>query len=181
MRRTDWSATPLGDPTSWPKSLLTMRSMLLRSRYQMWLGWGPGPDLRFFYNDAYRPTLGTKHPESLAAPTRELWSEIWHDINPRIQHVLDTGEATWDEALLLMLERNGYPEETYHTFSYSPIQDEDGGIGGMLSVVTEETARGKPDRTSVTITTTSRIMRRAPTWWRRTVPPPITKGTSRSS
>jgi signal transduction histidine kinase len=139
MRRADWSATPLGDPRTWPKSLLTMLSMLLRSRYQMWLGWGA--NLHFFYNDAYRPTLGTKHPESLAAPTRELWAEIWHDIGPRIQHVMETGEATWDEALLLMLERNGYPEETYHTFSYSPIPDDDGSIGGMLSVVTEETER----------------------------------------
>jgi signal transduction histidine kinase len=139
MRQTDWSATPLGDPETWPKSLLTMLSMLLRSRYQMWLGWGP--NLHFFYNDAYRPTLGAKHPKSLAAPTRELWAEIWHDIGPRIQHVLDTGEATWDEALLLMLERHGYPEETYHTFSYSPIPHDDGSIAGMLSVVTEETER----------------------------------------
>jgi hypothetical protein len=92
--------------------------MLLSSRYQMWMGWGP--DLRFFYNDAYRPTLGAKHPRSLGMPTRELWSEIWGAIGARITHVLTTGEATWDEGLLLLLERNGYPEETYHTFSYSP-------------------------------------------------------------
>jgi hypothetical protein len=107
MRRTDWSATPLGDPRTLPKSLLTMLSMLLRSRYQMWLG--SGPDLLFFYNHAYRPRLGVKHPHSLGAPTRELWAEIWHDIGPRIQHVFHTGEATWDEALLLMLEGNGFP------------------------------------------------------------------------
>ena len=113
MRATDWSRTALGPPLTWPHGLRTMVRMLLTSRYQMWMGWGP--QLHFFYNDAYRPTLGSKHPDSLGKPTRELWAEIWDDIGPRIQHVLDTGEATWDEALLLLLERNGYPEETYHT------------------------------------------------------------------
>ena len=139
MRAQDWSRTALGPPETWPQSLCTMLRMLLTSRYQMWMGWGP--DLHFFYNDAYRPTLGSKHPESLGKPTRELWAEIWGDIGPRIQHVLDTGEATWDEGLLLLLERNGYPEETYHTFSYSPVFDDAGAVGGMLSVVMEETER----------------------------------------
>ena len=139
MRATDWSRTALGAPQTWPQSLRTMVRMLLTSRYQMWMGWGP--QLHFFYNDAYRPTLGSKHPESLGKPTRELWAEIWSDIGPRIQQVLDTGEATWDDGLLLLLERSGYPEETYHTFSYSPLFDDAGAIGGMLSVVMEETER----------------------------------------
>ena len=59
-----------------------------------------------------------------------MWAEIWDDIGPRIQTVLDTGVATWDEDLLLFLERSGYPEETYHTFSYSPLDGDDGGIDG---------------------------------------------------
>src|SRR5581483_4067202 len=139
MRATDWSRTALGSPQTWPQSLRTIVRMLLTSRYQMWMGWGP--QLHFFYNDAYRPTLGAKHPDALGRPTRELWAEIWGDIGPRIQHVLDTGEATWDDGLLLLLERNGYPEETYHTFSYSPLFDDAGAIGGMLSVVMEETER----------------------------------------
>ncbi|MGA8530974.1 MAG: ATP-binding protein [Acidobacteriaceae bacterium] len=140
MRRTEWSQTPLGPADSWPQSLKTVVRILLTSRYAMWMGWGP--DLTFLYNDTYaRMTLGKKHPWALGKPAREVWSEIWPDIGPRVQRVLDTGEATWDEALLLFLERSGYREETYHTFSYSPLSGDDGRIMGMFCVVTEETER----------------------------------------
>jgi PAS domain S-box-containing protein len=139
MRAHNWSATPLGPPESWPQSLRTVVRILLTSRYQMWMGWGE--ELSFFYNDAYRPTLGVKHGRALGASAREVWKEIWPDIGPRIEHVLKTGESTWDEGLLLFLERSGYTEETYHTFSYSPLSDDRGVIVGMLCVVTEETER----------------------------------------
>jgi PAS domain S-box-containing protein len=139
MRAKDWDATPLGPPARWPQSLRTVIRILLTSRYQMWMGWGK--ELAFFYNDAYCPTLGVKHSWALGAPAAEVWKEIWPDIGPRIEHVLRTGEATWEEALLLLLERSGYPEETYHTFSYSPLADDSGAIVGMLCVVTEETER----------------------------------------
>jgi PAS domain S-box-containing protein len=139
MRAHDWSATPLGPAETWPQSLRTVVRILLTSRYQMWMAWGP--DLTFFCNDAYLPTLGVKHERALGASAREVWKEIWADIGPRIEHVLDTGEATWDEGLLLVLERSGYPEETYHTFSYSPLANDDGDIVGMLCVVMEETDR----------------------------------------
>ena len=139
MREKDWSATALGPPERWPQSLRTMVRVLLTSRFSMWMGWGS--ELSFFYNDAYRPTLGAKHPASLGAPFRELWAEIWPELRPRIEGVLAGGPATWDEGLLLFLERNGYVEETYHTFSYSPLPDDHGGVGGMLSVVIEETDR----------------------------------------
>jgi PAS domain S-box-containing protein len=86
-------------------------------------------------------TLGKKHPWALGRPSREVWAEIWEDIGPRIRKVLESGEATWDEALLLFLERSGYREETYHTFSYSPLPDDDGKVSGHLCVVTEETDR----------------------------------------
>ncbi|HJY41039.1 MAG TPA: hypothetical protein VJ303_07380, partial [Steroidobacteraceae bacterium] len=74
MRAFDWSSTSLGAPDSWPQSLRSYVQMLLTSRYQMWLGWGP--DLAFLYNDAYRPTLGVKHPWSLAQPLAEVWKEV---------------------------------------------------------------------------------------------------------
>jgi signal transduction histidine kinase len=135
----DWSKTPLGPIQEWRQSLRTVVNILLTSRYQMWMAWGP--DLRMLYNDAYRPTLGIKHPEALGRPASEVWAEIWPDIGPRIDTVLSTGEATYDEGLLLLLERSGFPEETYHTFSYSPLTDEDSRISGMLCVVTEETDR----------------------------------------
>ncbi len=134
-----WDKTPLGKPELWPQSLKTVVRIVLSSRYQMWMGWGP--DLAFFYNDAYRPTLGVKQEWALGAPAREVWSEIWPDVGPRIEHVLSSGEATWDEGLLLFLERSGYSEETYHTFSYSPLADDGGAVVGMLCVVTEETER----------------------------------------
>jgi signal transduction histidine kinase len=139
IRAKRWNETPLGAPDLWPQSLKAVVRIVLTSRYQMWMGWGP--DLTFFYNDAYRPTLGVKHEWALGASAREVWKEIWPDIGPRIEHVLVSGEATWDEGLLLFLERSGYPEETYHTFSYSPLADDDNKVVGMLCVVTEETER----------------------------------------
>ncbi len=139
MRAKDWAATPLGPPSRWPQSLRTTVQILLTSRYSMWMGWGP--ELSFLYNDAYRPTLGAKHDWALGAPANRVWAEIWSSIGPRIETVFRTGEATWDEGLLLFLERNGYPEETYHTFSYSPLRDDDGATRGLLCVVTEETER----------------------------------------
>jgi signal transduction histidine kinase len=136
----DWTKTPLGAIEGWPQSLKTVVRTVLTSRFAMWMGWGP--DLTFLYNDDYaRMTLGGKHPWALGKPSREVWKEIWDDIGPRIQRVLATGEATWDEALLLFLERSGYREETYHTFSYSPLSGDDGKVAGHLCVVTEETDR----------------------------------------
>jgi signal transduction histidine kinase/DNA-binding response OmpR family regulator len=144
MRAEHWGDTPLGPPDAWPQSLKTVIRILLSSRYAMWMGWGD--DLTFFYNDAYRPTLGVKHAWALGASARKVWQEIWPDIGPRIEHVLKSGEATWDEGLLLFLERSGYPEETYHTFSYSPLADDSGKVVGMLCVVMEETERIIGDR-----------------------------------
>ncbi|HEV7211009.1 MAG TPA: SpoIIE family protein phosphatase [Blastococcus sp.] len=136
----DWADTPVGPPSTWPAALRNAVRILLTSRFSMWAAWGP--DLTFFYNDAYRrDTLQAKHPWALGRPAREVWAEIWQDIGPRIQSVLDTGIATWDEDLLLFLERSGYPEETYHTFSYSPLGGEDGRTEGMLCVVAETTER----------------------------------------
>ena len=145
----DWAGTPLGAPAGWPSSLRTAARIMLSSRYAMWLGWGP--DLRFLYNDAYAPTLGVKHPWAIGRPAREVWAEIWDAIGPRAQSVIETGVATWDEGLLLFLERSGFPEETYHTFSYSPLPGDHGGIAGKLCVVTEETERVIGERQLATL------------------------------
>lgn len=139
MRAHDWAATALGSPEDWPETLKVALRLLLTSRFEMWLGWGE--DVAFFYNDAYRPTLGNKHPHALAVPTRELWAEIWPQIEGRIRSVYEKGEATWDRALQLLLERSGYPEETYHTFSYSPLIGENGRVEGLFCAVSEETER----------------------------------------
>ncbi|HVE24841.1 MAG TPA: HAMP domain-containing sensor histidine kinase, partial [Sporichthya sp.] len=136
----EWAATPLGPPESWPQSLRTAVRTMLGSRFSMWMAWGP--ELTFLCNEAYRrDTLGSKYPWALGRPAREVWAEIWDEIGPRIDSVIRTGEATWDEALQLYLRRSGFLEETYHTFSYSPLADDEDRTAGMLCVVSEETER----------------------------------------
>jgi signal transduction histidine kinase/DNA-binding NarL/FixJ family response regulator len=153
----DWASTPLGPAAAWPDSLKAVVRILLTSRFPMWMAWGP--DLTFLYNDAYRrTTLGKKHPWALGKPAAEVWHEIWKDIGPLIQQVMETGEATWDEALLLILERSGYPEESYHTFSYSPLSDSDGRIVGMLCVVMEDTVRVIGERQLASLGTLSEAL-----------------------
>ena len=146
----DWDATPLGQPEEWPHSLQNAVRILLTSRFSMWMAWGP--ELTFFCNDAYRrDTLGAKYPWALGRPASEVWSEIWDDIGPRIDRVMTERVATWDESLLLFLERSGFVEETYHTFSYSPLADDDGNVEGMLCVVKEDTEQVIAARRMVTL------------------------------
>ena len=149
MRAKDWSATPLGPPQAWPNALKVALRLLLTSRFEMWLGWGP--DIAFFYNDAYRPTLGDKHPASLAMPAPELWAEIWAEVGPLARRVYDDGEATWNRDMLLLLERRGFPEETYHTFSYSPLIGDGGEVEGLFCAVSEETDRVITERRMETL------------------------------
>lgn len=146
----DWESTPLGSPSCWPQSLQTAVSILLSSRFPMWMAWGP--ELTFFCNAAYRKdTLGGKYPWALGRPANEVWAEIWPDIGPRIDTVMTTGRATWDEALLLFVERSGFPEESYHTFSYSPLHNDEGHVVGMLCVVSEDTERVIGERRMTTL------------------------------
>ena len=158
----DWSNTPLGPIDKWQQSLKTVVRVLLTSRFAMWMSWGP--ELTFLYNDAYaKMTLGNKHPWALGRRSQEVWEEIWSDIGPRIQKVLQSGEATWDQALLLFLERSGYREETYHTFSYSPLFADDGNTSGHLCVVTEETDRVIGERRLNTLRSLSAELNKANT------------------
>ncbi|MBY8882428.1 HAMP domain-containing histidine kinase, partial [Streptomyces sp. PLK6-54] len=146
----DWAATPLGPPQDWPQSLRTAVGILLSSRFPMWMGWGP--ELTFLCNAAYRrDTLDHKYPWALGRPAREVWAEVWDHVMPRADTVLSTGKGTWDEGLLLFLERSGYPEETYHTFSYSPLRDDADAVVGMLCVVREDTQRVVTERRMATL------------------------------
>ncbi len=139
LRATDWTRTPLGPPEGWPISLKTAVGIMLSSRYAMFVWWGR--ELVNLYNDAYRPFLGRKHPDALGRSAKDVWAEIWDLIGPRTDAVLERAESTFDEALLLIMERNGYPEETYFTFSYSPLRNDAGEIGGIFAAVTDETLR----------------------------------------
>jgi signal transduction histidine kinase/DNA-binding response OmpR family regulator len=139
IREKDWSATPLGPVSTWEQSLLTAVSICTASRYPMAIWWGP--EAIQLYNDGYIAALGAKHPEALGQRARECWSEIWPVVGPLYQQVMDAGESTWSDDLLLLMDRYGYLEETYFTFSYSPIRDESGGVAGMLITCAETTAR----------------------------------------
>ena len=137
LRAFDWSRSALGSPDVWPTSLRTITGVVLGSRFPMMIWWGR--DLIQIYNDGYRPILGDKHPRSMASPGRQVWSEIWHIIGPMADGILAGGPPTWNEHLLLPMNRKGFLEETYFTFSYSPIPDDDGGVGGVLVTVQETT------------------------------------------
>jgi PAS domain S-box-containing protein len=140
-RSFNWSGTSLGTPDTWPQSLKTTLSIILNSKFPMFLWWGP--KLLCFYNDAYRPSLGKegKHPGILGQPANEAWSEIWEYIKPLIDQVLTGGEATWSEDQMLPIYRNGKLEDVYWTFSYSPVSDESGNIAGVFVTCTETTAK----------------------------------------
>jgi PAS domain S-box-containing protein len=139
MRAVDWSRTPLGPVESWPQALKTSVRILLTSRQPMFVWWGEA--LINLYNDAYRDILGDKHPEALGQPAETVWREIWDQVGPRARSALLGNEGTYDEALLLIMERHGYAEETYYTFSYSPVPSDEGGIGGILCANTDDTQR----------------------------------------
>jgi signal transduction histidine kinase len=138
MRSHDWSGSPLGNPDTWPPCLRSTVSLLLGSRFPMFVAFGP--ELGFLYNDAYAEILGDKHPAALGHRFRDIWAEIWSDIFPLIERAL-AGEPTWSEDMPLTMNRRGHDELTWFTFSYSPVRDEEGRVAGMFCACTETTAR----------------------------------------
>ena len=139
----EWGATPLGRPAEWPGPLKTAVEIALNSRQPMFIAWGP--DLTFIYNDAYADILGRKHPEAMGMPFRVVWAEIWDAIKPLIDRAL-SGNATWSENLPLTMNRYGAPEQTWWTFSYSPLRDDQGQVAGMFCSCLETTAQVVAER-----------------------------------
>ncbi|MDQ0379467.1 SpoIIE family protein phosphatase [Amycolatopsis thermophila] len=133
----DWSASPLGPIGTWPDELHTALRLALSSRFPMLVWWGP--ELTSFYNDAYRPAMGEKHPRYLGRPASECWAEAWAELGPLARHVMAGRGATYSENQLLFLDRHNYLEETYWTFSYSPISSEAGDVLGILVAVQDTT------------------------------------------
>ena len=144
VREYDWRSTSLGTIQTWPQSLRMAVGMCLNSRFPMFVWWGP--DLINVYNDAYAPILGDKHPSALGRPAREVWPEIWHVVGPQAEAVMTHAEATWNERVPLSMERHGYAEQTYFTWSYSPIFTEAGEVGGVFCTCYEETGRVLAER-----------------------------------
>ena len=138
MRAHDWSASPLGPPQGWPQALRAVVALMINSRFPMFVAWGP--QLGFLYNDPYAEILGGKHPDALGRRFEDIWGEIWGDISPLIDAAL-SGEASFREDLPLLMNRKGYAEQTWFTFSYSPVRGDDGRIAGMFCACAETTGK----------------------------------------
>ncbi|MEH2473595.1 PAS domain S-box-containing protein [Nitrobacteraceae bacterium AZCC 2161] len=137
MRAYDWASSPLGSPAAWPQSLRTAIRILLNTNHPMFIWWGS--ELIQFYNDAYRQTMGPeRHPSALGQRGRDCWEEIWPIIGPQIDQVMSGGGATWHEDQLVPVTRHGRLEQVYWTYSFSPI-DQDDGVGGVLVVCRDVT------------------------------------------
>jgi signal transduction histidine kinase len=150
IRSHDWSATPLGDPEQWPPSLTTAVGIMLASGYPMYIAWGPG--FTQLYNDAYRPILGsTKHPGALGRSSRDTFTEIWDFIGPMFEGVMAAGTASTFTDQLLALDRHGFVEECYFTFSYSAVRVESSAVGGVFVTVLETTDRVLRERRESTV------------------------------
>src|SRR5688572_262058 len=146
IRACDWAKTPVGPPGQWPQSLRSAVSILLPSKAQIVLFWGRD-DLLTFYNDAYRPVFGAKHPNVLGMPAREAWSEIWESgLRELFEGVLTTGDAYWAADRLFVLKRHDFLEETFFDVSYDPVRDESGQVNGIFCIVNEKTARVLSER-----------------------------------
>jgi signal transduction histidine kinase len=139
IRSFDWASTPLGPIQAWPQSLRTAVNICVDSGFPVLLWWGP--ELAMIYNDAYRLILGDKHPRSMGQAGRECWPEIWNTIGPMLLDVLKHGRTSYFEDLMLPLQRRGFAEECYFTFSYSPIRDDSDRVSGVFCAVTETTER----------------------------------------
>ena len=134
-----WETTPVGPMDAWPQELRLLVEVMLSSEFPMMIVWGS--EYTQLYNDGFRPILGVeKHPGALGRSARETWAEIWDEIGPLFARVL-AGEAVWNTDHRLLINRNGYDEETFFTYSYSPIRDASGAVAGLLVVATETTAQ----------------------------------------
>ena len=138
IRSFDWSQTSLGPLASWPYSLQSAVDLMLPSRAQIVLFWGP--DFIALYNDAYAPTIGAKHPDALGRPAREHWGELWSDLEPLLRRV-HAGETVFAKDRPFVIARHGYLEEVFFDISYSPIREPGGGVAGVLCIVNETTDR----------------------------------------
>lgn len=133
----DWSRTSIGPIDRWPQSLRSVVQMAMQTRQAICIFWGS--DLNMIYNDAYAPILGEKEQDALGQPAEAIWSDVWSEIAPIVQEAL-SGRGTWGENMPLVMTRNGYEEQTYWSFSYSPLYAEDGTIGGMINITTDTSA-----------------------------------------
>ncbi|HEX6430626.1 MAG TPA: ATP-binding protein, partial [Niastella sp.] len=139
IRNFDWTTTPLGEPETWEQGLKTCVRIILTSAQPMFVWWGPS--LINIYNDSYAQIMGKKHPAGLGARAEDVWTEIWNLLVPKIKSVVERNEGTYDDSFLFIMERKGYSEEVYVSFSYSPAPGDDGSVKGVFCVCSENTER----------------------------------------
>ncbi|MBN8231253.1 response regulator [Corallococcus macrosporus] len=135
----DWSSTPLGPMEGWPQSLRTVLGMCLTTRFPMFIYWGP--ERVQLYNDAGIPIMGAKHPHHALAPLRDVFPELWPDLRPMFDELERTKQASWAESQPLPIVRNGFAEEAYFTFSYTPVLDDRGAVVGFYTPAMETTGQ----------------------------------------
>ncbi|RYZ77296.1 MAG: hypothetical protein EOP04_31195, partial [Proteobacteria bacterium] len=145
IREMDWSQTPLGDIQLWPESLKTTVSLCLSSNFPINLIWGP--EHIQIINDGYWPICGEKYRQVMGSNYREAWASAWSAIGESFEQALQ-GNTSFLENQRMFLDRNGYLEETFFTFSVSPIRDDQGTIVGLFHPVTETTERMLAERRS---------------------------------
>ena len=144
MRAFDWTRTSVGAVAAWPQSLRSALSICTGSALPIAIYWGP--DLVLFYNDAWSPIPGTKHPWALGRPAADVWPEIWAHIAPHFDQVMRTGESTYLEDALLPMHRHGYTEECYFNYTFTGIRGEGGRVDGVFNAVIETTYRVVSER-----------------------------------
>jgi PAS domain S-box-containing protein len=146
IRAHDWAATPFGGPEGWPQSLRSALSICLNSSFPTAIYWGP--ELRLLYNDAWSFIPGPRHPEALGQRASDVWSDIWHVIEPQLQSVLATGRGFATRDQMLPMKRHGIQEETYWDYSFTPIAGEDGSVAGIFNQGQDITSRVLIERRS---------------------------------
>jgi len=143
VRAKDWSKTPLGPIESWPQSLRTTVNLCLASNFPISIAWGPHRVQ--IYNDGYWPICAAKHPHSMGQDFRECWFSAWPAIGEAFERA-SAGETAFLENTRMFVDRNGFLEETFFTFSFSPIRDETGAVGGLFHPVIELTQQTLGER-----------------------------------
>jgi signal transduction histidine kinase/DNA-binding response OmpR family regulator len=146
LRSVDWTVNPLGPVASWSPALRVMVESVLHAAFPMVINWGP--EFIAIYNDAYVEHLGRRHPHSLARSAPNIWPEAWDWLGPRMERVVRDAQTLRFADDLQILQRNGYQEECYFTFSHSPVVDIDGSVGGVLTIAIETTRKRLSERRS---------------------------------
>lgn len=136
LREHDWSGSPLGEPDRWPQPLKTLVSMMLGSNQPMFVAWGP--ERIILYNEGYSQLLEDRHPAAMGRPFAQVWWDIIDDVGPILDRAY-AGEGTHMDDITFMMIRDGRPQETHFSFSYTPVRDEAGAVSGMFCACAETT------------------------------------------